>query len=86
MSSEHRRWLVFALTASAFWLSFSIALRPRRSRGNCSAAGASYTAAHFVPGIILLNACALLGVVATVFMRETHCRNIWAEPTVQGKS
>ena len=41
--------------------------------------GAPHAAAHYTPGIALLAACALLGLVASLFIRETHCRNIWAD-------
>jgi len=44
-----------------------------------SAAGAAYTGAHYVPGIVLLAAFAGIGLAGAWFIRETHCRNIWAE-------
>jgi hypothetical protein len=48
-----------------------------------SAAGAAYTGAHYAPGIALLTACAGIGLAGALFVRETHCRNIWAEPNRQ---
>jgi len=36
-----------------------------------------YSAADYQPGLLLLLSCALLGFIATLFMRETGCRNIW---------
>lgn len=42
-----------------------------------SAAGAPLAAAHFVPGMALLTAFALIGLAGAWFMPETHCRNIW---------
>jgi MFS family permease len=44
-----------------------------------AAGGAPHAAAHYGPGIALLAACALLGLVAALFIRETHCRNIWTD-------
>jgi MFS family permease len=44
-----------------------------------SAAGAAYTAAHYVPGLALLAAFAGIGLAGAWFIKETHCRNIWAE-------
>jgi MFS family permease len=44
-----------------------------------AAGGAPRAAAHYTPGIALLAACALLGLAAALFIRETHCRNIWVE-------
>lgn len=43
------------------------------------AAGAPYTGAHFVPGIVLLTLFAGIAVAGAVFVRETRCRNIWPE-------
>jgi MFS family permease len=48
-----------------------------------SAAGAAYTGAHYAPGIALLTACAGIGLAGALFVRETHCRNIWAERNPQ---
>lgn len=42
-----------------------------------SAGGAPLAAGHFVPGMMLLTGCALIGLAAAWFMPETHCRNIW---------
>ena len=44
-----------------------------------SAAGAAYTGAHYVPGIALLAVFAGIGLAGALFVRETHCRNIWSE-------
>ena len=44
-----------------------------------SAAGAAYTGAHYVPGLALLAVFAAIGLAGALFIRETHCRNIWAE-------
>jgi MFS family permease len=44
-----------------------------------SAAGAAYTGAHFVPGLALLAVFAGIGLAGALFIKETHCRNIWAE-------
>lgn len=49
-----------------------------------SAAGAAYTGVHYTPGIALLTACAGIGLAGALFVRETHCRNIWAEGNPQG--
>jgi len=46
-----------------------------------AAAGAPRAAGHYTAGMILLAACALVGLVAALFIRETHCRNIWDERT-----
>ena len=44
-----------------------------------SAAGAAYTGAHYVPGLVLLAVFAGIGLAGALFIRETHCRNIWPE-------
>jgi MFS family permease len=44
-----------------------------------AAAGAAYTGAHYLPGIALLTAFAGIALAGALFIRETHCRNIWAE-------
>jgi len=49
-----------------------------------SAAGAAYTGAHYTPGIALLTACAGIGLAGALFVRETHCRNIWSDRNLQG--
>jgi MFS family permease len=43
------------------------------------AAGAPYAGTHFVPGIVLLTLFAGIAVAGAIFIRETHCRNIWPE-------
>lgn len=43
------------------------------------AAGAEPTGDHYGPGIALLTAFAGAALVAALFIRETRCRNIWAE-------
>jgi predicted MFS family arabinose efflux permease len=43
------------------------------------ASGAPYAGAHFLPGIILLTLFAGIAVVGGLFIRETHCRNIWRD-------
>lgn len=48
-----------------------------------SAAGAAYTGAHYMPGIALLTACAGIGLAGALFVRETHCRNIWSDQEFQ---
>lgn len=42
-----------------------------------AAAGAPHTGAHYVPGIALLTAFAGIALAGALFIRETHCRNIW---------
>jgi MFS family permease len=42
-----------------------------------AAAGAAYTGAHYVPGIALLTVFAGIALAGALFIRETHCRNIW---------
>ena len=42
-------------------------------------AGAAYTLSSFRAAIAVLMLFALSGFAATLFMRETHCRNIWKE-------
>jgi nitrate/nitrite transporter NarK len=44
-----------------------------------NAAGAAYSGAHFVPGLALLAVFAAIGLAGALFIRETHCRNIWPE-------
>lgn len=44
-----------------------------------AAGGAPQTGAHFLPGMTLLAAFAAIALAAALFMRETRCRNIWAE-------
>ncbi len=44
-----------------------------------AAAGAAYTGAHYLPGIVLLTLFAAIAFAAALFIRETHCRNIWNE-------
>ncbi len=41
--------------------------------------GGVYTLNSFRAALAVLLAFALTGLIATLFMRETHCRNIWAE-------
>lgn len=49
-----------------------------------SAAGAAYTGVHYLPGLVLLAAFAVIGFAGALFIRETRCRNIWAELKPQG--
>jgi MFS family permease len=42
-------------------------------------AGHFYVAGDFRLALAVLGAFALCGFIATLFIRETHCRNIWAE-------
>jgi len=51
-----------------------------------SAAGAAYTGAHYVPGLALLAVFAGIGLAGAWFIKETHCRNIWAELDPRGKT
>jgi MFS family permease len=51
-----------------------------------SAAGAAYTGAHYLHGVLLLAAFAGIGVAGALFVRETHCRNIWDELCKERKS
>jgi MFS family permease len=44
-----------------------------------AAAGAAYAGAHYLPGIALLTVFAGIAFAGALFIRETHCRNIWAE-------
>ena len=46
---------------------------------DCAAAGAAYTGAHYIPGIALLTAFSGIALAGALFIRETHCRNIWPE-------
>lgn len=41
--------------------------------------GGPYTQAAFHQALMVLLAFALIGLAATFFMRETHCRNIWQD-------
>jgi len=50
------------------------------------AQGAGSASALYVPGIALLTACAVIGLAGALFVRETHCRNIWVEPDLQGRA
>jgi MFS family permease len=51
-----------------------------------AAGGAGPAGAHYLPGMVLLAACAGIALVAALFMRETGCRNIWAELQPQGRT
>jgi predicted MFS family arabinose efflux permease len=42
-----------------------------------------YSPAAYATGLILLAGAAALGAVATLFVRETGCRNIWRDKTIQ---
>jgi len=44
-----------------------------------AAAGAAYTGAHYLPGIALLTIFAGIAVAGALFIKETHCRNIWPQ-------
>lgn len=44
------------------------------------AGGAPYTGAHFLPGIVVLALFGGIAVAGALFIRETHCRNIWPQP------
>jgi MFS family permease len=48
-----------------------------------AAAGSAYTGAHYLPGISLLTVFAGIALAGALFIRETHCRNIWAELKLQ---
>jgi hypothetical protein len=41
--------------------------------------GGAYTLNSFRMALAVLMLFALIGLAGTLFMRETHCRNIWAE-------
>lgn len=49
-----------------------------------SAAGSAHSAASYMPGIVLLTACAGIALAAALFVRETHCRNIWVDRDSRG--
>ena len=44
-----------------------------------ASAGGAYTLNSFRMALAVLMLFALIGLAGTLFMRETHCRNIWAE-------
>lgn len=46
-------------------------------------AGGAYTLNSFRAALAVLLAFALVGLAATLFMRETQCRNIWKEKTAK---
>jgi predicted MFS family arabinose efflux permease len=48
------------------------------------AAGATYSAASFTPGMVLLTAFAGIALAAALFVPETHCRNIWVGQNPRG--
>jgi MFS family permease len=50
------------------------------------AAGAAHSAANYTPGIVLLTAFAGISLAAALFIRETHCRNIWVDRNPRGAS
>ena len=41
--------------------------------------GGAYTLTSFRYALAVLLLFALIGFIATLFMRETHCRNIWED-------
>lgn len=47
-------------------------------------AGAAHSAATYMPGMVLLTAFAGIALVAALFVRETHCRNIWVDRNLRG--
>jgi MFS family permease len=48
-----------------------------------ASAGGPYTLGAFHAALMVLMLFALIGFAATLFMRETHCRNIWTEKTLE---
>jgi MFS family permease len=48
------------------------------------AAGAAHSTATYMPGMVLLTAVAGIALVAALFVRETHCRNIWVGRNPRG--
>jgi MFS family permease len=50
------------------------------------AAGAAHSAANYTPGMVLLTAFAGISLAAALFIRETHCRNIWIDRNPRGAS
>jgi MFS family permease len=50
------------------------------------AAGAAHSLATYTPGMVLLTAVAGIALVAALFVRETHCRNIWVDRNPRGAS
>jgi MFS family permease len=48
-----------------------------------AAAGGAYTLDAFHSALMVLMLFAVSGFVATLFMRETYCRNIWSEKTAK---
>ncbi len=51
-----------------------------------AAQGAAYTQVTFRAGLWVIAAFALAGFIGTLFLRETHCRNIWAEKLAREKT
>jgi len=47
--------------------------------------GGAYTLTSFRAALAVLMSFAVIGFVATLFMRETHCRNIWVENAMDGR-
>jgi MFS family permease len=50
------------------------------------AAGAAHSLATYTPGMVLLTAIAGIALAAALFVRETHCRNIWVDRNPRGAS
>jgi MFS family permease len=50
------------------------------------AAGAAHSAATYAPGMVLLTVVAGIALAAALFVRETHCRNIWVDRNPRGAS
>jgi hypothetical protein len=51
----------------------------RSWQGGMEGGARLYTAADYQTGLLLMAGFAALGAVATFFVRETGCRNIWRE-------
>ncbi len=51
----------------------------RSWQGGMEGGARLYTAADYRTGLLLMAGCAALGAVATLFVRETGCRNIWRD-------
>ena len=52
----------------------------RSWQGGMDGGARLYTAADYQSGLLLMAGAAALGAVATLFVRETGCRNIWRAP------
>jgi Sugar phosphate permease len=55
----------------------------RSWQGGMEGGARLYAASDYQTGLLLMAGAAVLGAVATLFVRETGCRNIWRDKTIQ---